>query len=139
MRNRAKCKLCGDVIESLHQYDFKRCKCGEIMVDGGHLDYKRCGAGDWKNFVYLDDEDNEHPVRLSNQAAAPESKEEEKPHEESKVEGTHNRREELLSMLFDTIQNSENLPTHVRSSFVTYLDLDGALTLIYAILKESQG
>lgn len=49
------------------------------------------------------------------------------------------RREELLGMLLDTIKYSEDLPFHVRSSFVTYLDLEGALALIYAILREPQG
>ena len=48
------------------------------------------------------------------------------------------RRDELLSMLLDTIKYSEDLPPHVRSSFVTYLDLEGALALIYAILREPQ-
>ncbi len=49
------------------------------------------------------------------------------------------RRDELLGMLLDTIKYSEDLPSHVRSSFVTYLDLEGALALIYAILREPQG
>ena len=49
------------------------------------------------------------------------------------------RRDELLGMLLDTIKYSEDLPPHVRSSFVTYLDLEGALALIYAILREPQG
>ena len=48
-------------------------------------------------------------------------------------------RDELLGMLLDTIKYSEDLPPHVRSSFVTYLDLEGALALIYAILREPQG
>ena len=30
----------GDVIESIHRYDFKTCKCGRASVDGGH-DYLR--------------------------------------------------------------------------------------------------
>jgi len=39
--NKAQCKLCGDVIESKHGHDFKRCKCGEISVDGGKNYIKR--------------------------------------------------------------------------------------------------
>lgn len=39
-RNRAKCLLCGDVIESFHVHDFKWCKCGALGVDGGR-DYAR--------------------------------------------------------------------------------------------------
>lgn len=56
-RNRAKCRLCGSIIESLHRHDFKKCSCGEIMVDGGN-DYWRCGAKDWRNFIRLDDDGN---------------------------------------------------------------------------------
>ena len=42
--NKAKCGLCGDIIESTYRHDFKECKCGEIFVDGG-TDYFRRG---WK-------------------------------------------------------------------------------------------
>jgi len=56
--NKAKCKLCGDIIESKHQHDFVRCKCGEIFVDGGNS-YSRYGARDFKNFLRYDDETND--------------------------------------------------------------------------------
>jgi hypothetical protein len=51
-RNVAKCRLCGDIIESRHRHDFVRCKCGEIFVDGG-LEYLRAGALDFNNFINL--------------------------------------------------------------------------------------
>lgn len=38
IRNRCKCKKCGDVIESKSVHDFVRCKCGACSTDGG-LDY----------------------------------------------------------------------------------------------------
>ena len=42
IRNRAKCLLCGDIIESTDRHDFKMCSCGALSVDGG-LDYiRRC-------------------------------------------------------------------------------------------------
>lgn len=50
-RNRARCKVCGDVIESLHRHDFKTCTCRSIFVDGG-LDYVRRGGYD-KDFEDL--------------------------------------------------------------------------------------
>jgi hypothetical protein len=38
-----KCKLCGDVIKSMHRHDMKWCKCGKCAIDGGN-DYTRiCG------------------------------------------------------------------------------------------------
>ena len=50
--NKAKCKLCGDIIESKHRHDFVWCKCGEIAVDGGKDYLKRC-ANDFNNFIEL--------------------------------------------------------------------------------------
>lgn len=50
--NRAQCRLCGDIIESLHRHDFKWCGCGEIYVDGGRA-YLRRGAVDPNNIIEL--------------------------------------------------------------------------------------
>ena len=50
--NKAKCKKCGDIIQSKHRHDFVECKCGEIFVDGGE-DYYRRGANDTDNFIDL--------------------------------------------------------------------------------------
>lgn len=43
IRNIAKCKKCGDIIESKHRHDFVQCSCGAIFVDGGN-DYIRRGG-----------------------------------------------------------------------------------------------
>ncbi|OLA34489.1 MAG: hypothetical protein BHW38_03000 [Firmicutes bacterium CAG:321_26_22] len=43
IRNKIKCKKCGDIIESKSTNDYKRCSCGAVAVDGG-IDYlKRVG------------------------------------------------------------------------------------------------
>ena len=42
IKNRARCKNCGDIIESNYRNDIKSCRCGAITVDGGH-DYIRRG------------------------------------------------------------------------------------------------
>jgi len=42
IQNMAKCRLCGDIIESTYTHDIKSCRCGEITVDGG-LSYIRRG------------------------------------------------------------------------------------------------
>ena len=52
IRNRARCKLCNDIVESTHVHDFKQCKCGEIFVDGGR-EYLRRGATDMNNIEEL--------------------------------------------------------------------------------------
>jgi len=51
LRNMAKCRLCGDIIESKHRHDFVRCKCGSIFVDGGK-DYLRRG-GELNNIIEM--------------------------------------------------------------------------------------
>jgi len=62
IRNRARCKKCGDVIESKYRHDFVFCKCNTIFVDGGN-DYFRCG-GDLKYIERLDNEGNVIDVQL---------------------------------------------------------------------------
>jgi uncharacterized CHY-type Zn-finger protein len=51
-RNRARCKVCGDVVESLSVHDFKSCKCGAMSVDGGN-EYIRRGYKDFKDVEEL--------------------------------------------------------------------------------------
>jgi len=41
--NKAKCKKCGDVIESTYRHDFVACTCGAIAVDGGKDYLRRSG------------------------------------------------------------------------------------------------
>lgn len=53
MRNRCRCKLCGDVIESRRRHDFISCKCGAVFTDGG-TDYIRrgwIGPGDVDDYI----------------------------------------------------------------------------------------
>ena len=43
LHNKARCKLCDDVIESTYRWDFVTCSCGALSVDGGHDYLRRCG------------------------------------------------------------------------------------------------
>ncbi len=70
MRNRAKCKLCGEVIESMHKHDYVVCKCGEIAVDGGQ-EYSRCVAAHKENFLKIDDEGNAVEIKHAAPLKAP--------------------------------------------------------------------
>ena len=42
-KNKAKCRKCGDIVESKHVHDFVACGCGAIFVDGGNQ-YWRWGG-----------------------------------------------------------------------------------------------
>lgn len=60
IRNSARCRLCGDEIESKHRHDFVTCKCGEISVDGGR-DYFKRSARDLNNIIDTSCVDDEPP------------------------------------------------------------------------------
>lgn len=47
IRNAARCRKCGDIVESRHRHDWRSCSCGAMFVDGG-LEYQRRG-GDLEN------------------------------------------------------------------------------------------
>jgi len=34
LRNRAKCLVCGELVESKYRHDFKTCRCGNLSIDG---------------------------------------------------------------------------------------------------------
>lgn len=52
-KNKARCRLCKDVIESKFRWDFVSCKCGAIAVDGGN-DYHR-RVGNRENFEVINE------------------------------------------------------------------------------------
>lgn len=126
MRNRAKCKLCQEVIESFHRYDFVACKCGEISVDGG-LDQLRCAAKDWKNFLRVDDADKEIEVTAVDEAQV----------EDAKEVSPLNRRE-MIDMLEAMIKNIENLPKHAMDLPINHYDFYSYMMLVVAVLKEGK-
>ena len=39
--NKAKCLICGDIIESNFRHEFVTCRCGALSVDGGHSYIRR--------------------------------------------------------------------------------------------------
>ena len=51
--NKIKCNKCGDVIESIHQHDFKYCQCGAGAVDGGKEYLSRCFTNSADDFTDL--------------------------------------------------------------------------------------
>lgn len=130
MKNRAKCKLCLDIIESTENKMFS-CSCGQISIGGGAEKF-RCQAIDWNNFIRISDDGCEIPVKFEDTNNQEDSK-----HTKNNVENQRMTRSELMNHLADHIRHSESLPPHVRQSFCTYLDLEAITSLLYAILKET--
>jgi len=125
MRNRAKCRPCGSIIESMHAQDLVLCNCGQIFVEGG--DAMKCGAGNWRDFARVDDEGNEIMVQVAKSAAIT------LPEAAIRLSPT---RFEMLGMLSDMIAGLEALPSRALDSPVTHYDLMSALILIEQIMRS---
>lgn len=122
MKNKAKCYLCKDIIESKHSHDLQVCSCGHIMVDKGSA--MKCAAGNWANFLRIDDEGNEIAVRVLEDTVEPCITVAPKP-----------TREEMLDMLDAMASDLERLPTHAKMMPATNSDLEGLIVLLSALLR----
>ena len=121
MKNIAKCKSCGDIIESFHATDYVTCSCGEIGIDGGP--YKLGAyAKDWKNFLRLDEDNKEVEVTVVDKM--------------KDEDDTPLTRDEKMDMLQNMIESFDRLPDHAMLMGVTQADLASALLLIHGILKH---
>ncbi len=122
MRNRAKCRKCNCVIESLEPHDWIYCECSEIGLSGGNDSYK-CYASDFNNFLRVDDENNEIIVRC----------------EQSNINDNSIpslSRSDLLNMLDEMIKNIEALPEHAKLTSINHYDHSALLYLLSAIFRS---
>lgn len=150
MRNRAKCRLCGEIIESFAVGDYITCKCGEIGVHGGPIKFECAVRSDWGNFVRIDDNDKEVEITVKDKSTIrknqmveeiPTSKEslhvekgpDVKPLYKDKDRPT---KEYLLNELERMIALIEGLPQGAMLQPVTHYDLASALILISSILRS---
>lgn len=54
VKNRIRCKLCNEIIESTYTHDFKWCSCKKVAVDGGHSYLRRSGdAINWEEMSVI--------------------------------------------------------------------------------------
>lgn len=117
MRNRAKCKLCGSILESFHEFDWVECTCKEIAISGGQVRFE-CAAKDWSNFLRIDDAGIEKPIQIQNKdkikQIAPQ------------VQESH------LSSLSLYIDYFKNMPEIAMTSYATNFDL---LVLAETLMK----
>lgn len=130
MRNRAKCKLCEETIESKHQHDYVTCKCGEISLDGGNA-YHHCRATDWNNLIYLDEEDNELIMKREEGGKLPAGEDK----SINKITYLPPPREEMLRMLDEMYKRITELPMEATLAPVTHADMASLIMLLSSILK----
>lgn len=126
MKNRAKCKLCKEVIESHFLEDMVECKCGEISVSGGELK-NWCAAKNWENFLRIDDDGKE---------IVPKIKEKEDDVKPLDIENSKPTRDEMIEMLGTMIKSIQELPEQAMTLPVNQYDLLSFMMLTYSILKD---
>lgn len=130
MKNRAKCKLCSQILESFHTYDYVTCKCGEISISGGS-DKLECSAKDWANFLRVDENGNEIVVKV---------KDGKESNQEAVIAENPQKmtRDDKIDMLDAMIKNIENLPKAAMSQSINHYDMYSYMLLIVAILKDEK-
>jgi hypothetical protein len=125
MRNRAKCALCKDVLESFHETDYVSCRCGEISITGGMHRYE-CAAKSFANFLRVDDQDNEIVVKEMKGASVEDPSK--KSRKDLKVEG--------IKHLERLIENRNRLPANALNQPVNHYDFYDVLEVLVSVLKE---
>ncbi len=126
MRNRAKCKLCNSIIESFHASDYVYCNCGHIYVEGGPA--LKCGAGDWVNFIRVDDEGNEIIPQVIDADLGDVKPLDIQP-------GQKPKRREVIEMIDELANTINGLPENAKWSAATQLDIYSVLLLLSAAFK----
>ncbi len=113
MRNRAKCKKCESIIESLNIHDTVECKCGEISVSGGDL--LGCAAKNWTSFLRVDDEGNIITPTVQ---------------ESPKI-----TRKDLLDAMDEMIKKIESMPPNAMVVSINHYDFCSLLVLLSSIFR----
>lgn len=131
MRNRAKCKKCGDIIESFHRQDFVECSCTEICIDGGS-DIFHAAAKDWANFLRVDDNDNEIIVTVIDKKA----EEQPKPDDVKPLDMPKLNRADKMKALEEMIKSYESLPQHALIQPCTHYDVLSVLLLLKSLSED---
>jgi hypothetical protein len=114
MRNRAKCKACESIIESVQLNDEMTCKCGQISVSGG--DKLGCSAMNWSNFLRVDDENNVIVPTIQNKAPEP-------------------TKEDFMDALDEMIKKIEGMPQQAMCISINHYDFLSLLIMLSSIFR----
>ena len=128
MKNKAKCKLCEEIIESVFFKDDVNCKCGEISLSGGNIK-NWCYAKNWENFLRIDDDGNEIVPRIINA-----SEKNEVGDEYQKI--SKPTKEEKIEMLGAMIKSTKELPEGAMILPISQYDFLSLIMLLYSIFKD---
>lgn len=119
MKNRAKCRVCNDILENVKNLETVTCRCGEISLDtspdGLHAHIK----SDKNNLIFVDDEGNLIvPGTIEKESAKPPTK------------------EELLDILDSMVENIRSLPPQAMHAPVNHSDFCSLLLFLSAFFRS---
>ena len=126
MRNRARCRLCQEVIESKVMNEWITCKCEEITINGG-TELFAAKAKHIENFLRIDDDGNIIVPPVTNNSI-PDQK-------ELDITPTQSRKD-LLDGLKDIVRTYDNMPPHAMHSFVTNVELQTFMLYVIGIFES---
>jgi hypothetical protein len=133
--NRAKCALCGDIVESFFSYNEAVCKCGEVHVIGGGVQAFKPSSGNWSNLLYVDDAGNKICVENKDHT---EKKPEDSSADKAPDQAIFKARtkKEVVEELQSMITCDAKLPDNAHIQQLTYVDLLRYMVVILDILKR---
>src|SRR5580765_2014623 len=122
MRNRAKCKSCGIVIESTTPHDVVKCQCGKISISGG-LEKFIANALDFNEFLRIDDDGKVIAVTYVEKQA------------EKEDSRTALTKADCIAWIDDMINRMESLPEHAMSQPMSQYDYYSLVLLLKGFLQ----
>ena len=134
MRNRAKCLICGQVIEGKDNVrDF--CLCKSLWIEGAEALYGRIGFHEASEVVMIDEDGKERPLNVINKKP---KKIENNTEDPLILDLPNTTRENLLKELKMMIEADENMPAQAKQLPINLYDLMRYMIIIEAILLEGK-
>ena len=141
MRNRAKCLICGQVIEGKDNVrDF--CLCKSLWIEGAEALYGRIGFHEASEVVMIDEDGKERPLNVINKKPKKIENNTEDPLilnlPKMILDLPKTPRENLLKELKMMIEAYENMPAQAKQLPINLYDLMRYMIIIEAILLEGK-
>lgn len=119
MRNKAKCKICQCIIQTISEEEWVACECGNLAMIGGEKG-PRMRFNELSEIVMIDDSDNEVIPKMK------------KDTEEARPKPT---KKELLKILDEMNQRIEEMPPQAAVMAITHYDFSSLLILLASIFR----
>lgn len=115
MRNRAKCALCGDILESFTLDDWEVCSCKEIAIGGGSTRFLSKSRDErYSHFLRVDDLGAEKPVKYEDGQTA--CRDDDHPKDQEQSAPIYN----MIESIVKALDLASNPPEHKDASAIIH-------------------